>query len=68
MLFPLKLSKESSQHVISILISDQNSPVKIKNGLFAEQLNGTAFTVKRAENQKSWLYKVRPSATQGQFK
>jgi homogentisate 1,2-dioxygenase len=47
---------------------DQNSPIKIKNGVFAEQLNGTAFTVKRAENQKVWMYKVRPSATQGQFK
>lgn len=59
--------KESSQNVLSILFSDQNSPIKIKNGLFAEQINGTAFTVKRAENQKSWLYKVRPSATIGQF-
>jgi len=37
-------------------------------GVFAEQLSGTAFTMKRAENQKSWLYKVRPSVTQGQFK
>lgn len=48
--------------------SDQNSPIKLKKGVFAEQLNGTAFTVKRAENQRSWLYKVRPSVTQGQYK
>lgn len=48
--------------------SDQNSPIKLKKGVFAEQLSGTAFTVKRAENQKSWLYKVRPSVTQGQLK
>ena len=47
---------------------DQNSPIKLKHGVFAEQLTGTAFTVKRAENQKSWLYKVRPSVTQGQYK
>jgi homogentisate 1,2-dioxygenase len=47
---------------------DQNSPIKLKKGVFAEQLSGTAFTMKRAENQKSWLYKVRPSVTQGQFK
>jgi len=46
---------------------DQNSPIKLKKGVFAEQLSGTAFTMKRAENQKSWLYKIRPSVTQGQF-
>lgn len=46
---------------------DQNSPVKLKLGLFAEQLSGTAFTAKRSENQKVWLYKVRPSAVQGQY-
>ncbi len=40
----------------------------MKKGVFAEQLSGTAFTMKRAENQKSWLYKVRPSVTQGQYK
>lgn len=32
---------------------DQNSPIKLKHGVFAEQLTGTAFTVKRAENQRS---------------
>ncbi len=48
--------------------SDQNSPIKLKKGVFTEQLSGTAFTVKRAENQKVWMYKVRPTVTQGQFK
>lgn len=41
--------------------------MKLKHGLFAEQLTGTAFTVKRSDNQKIWLYKVRPSAVQGQY-
>jgi homogentisate 1,2-dioxygenase len=45
----------------------QNSPVKLKYGLFPEQLTGTAFTVKRAENQKVWYYKLRPSAVEGQY-
>ena len=27
---------------------DQNSPIKLKHGLFAEQLSGSAFTVKRS--------------------
>ena len=39
----------------------------LKNGVFAEQLSGTAFTVKRADNQKSWLYKRRPSVIEGQY-
>jgi homogentisate 1,2-dioxygenase len=47
--------------------SGQNSPVKLKYGVFPEQLTGTAFTVKRAENQKVWYYKVRPSAVEGQY-
>ena len=33
---------------IDIKTVDQNSPIKLKNGVFAEQLSGTAFTVKRA--------------------
>ena len=31
-------------------------------GLYAEQLSGTAFTAPRAENRRSWLYRMRPSA------
>ena len=50
------------------MYQDQNSPIKLKLGLFAEQLSGTSFTMKRSENQKVWLYKVRPSAVQGQYK
>lgn len=46
---------------------EQNSPQKLKYGLFPEQLSGSAFTVKRAHNQKTWLYKMRPSAIEGQY-
>jgi homogentisate 1,2-dioxygenase len=53
---------------ISINILDQNSPIKLKYGLYPEQLSGTAFTVKRGDNQKIWLYKLRPSAVQGKYK
>ena len=45
----------------------QNNPAKLKYGLFAEQLSGSAFTVKRAENQKVWYSKVRPSVIEGQY-
>ena len=29
-------------------------------GLYAEQLSGTAFTAPRADNRRSWLYRIRP--------
>ncbi|KAJ1034635.1 hypothetical protein NDA18_001491 [Ustilago nuda] len=36
-------------------------PQKVNHGLYAEQLSGTAFTAARAKNQRSWLYRIRPS-------
>lgn len=39
----------------------QNSPQKCAYGLYAEQLSGTAFTAPRTSNQRSWLYRIRPS-------
>ena len=36
-------------------------------GLYAEQLSGTAFTAPRAENRRSWLYRIRPAAMHGPF-
>jgi len=39
----------------------QNSPQKCPRGLYAEQLSGTAFTAPRHLNERSWLYKIRPS-------
>ena len=40
----------------------RNSPQRPAFGLYAEQLSGTAFTMARAENRRSWLYRLRPSA------
>lgn len=41
----------------------QNSPQKAPHGLYAEQLSGTAFTVPRAGNKRTWTYRIRPSVT-----
>lgn len=46
----------------------QNSPQKSPLGLYAEQLSGTAFTAPRSENQRSWLYRIRPSVLHSKFK
>ncbi|MEP7302810.1 MAG: homogentisate 1,2-dioxygenase [Caldimonas sp.] len=45
----------------------RNSPQRCPYGLYAEQLSGTAFTAPRAENRRSWLYRIRPSATHSPF-
>ena len=36
-------------------------------GLYAEQLSGSAFTVPRSENLRSWLYRLRPTAMHPAF-
>ncbi len=46
----------------------QNSPQKVSYGLYAEQLSGTAFTVPRNANRRSWLYRIRPSVQHKPFK
>src|SRR5207237_3394390 len=46
----------------------RNSPQRAPKGLYAEVLSGTAFTAPRAENQSTWLYKLRPSAMHGPYK
>ena len=45
----------------------QNSPQQVPFGLYAEQLSGSAFTAPRAENRRSWLYRLRPSASHAPF-
>ncbi len=39
----------------------RNSPQKVNYGLYTEQLTGSAFTTPRAQNLRSWLYRIRPS-------
>jgi homogentisate 1,2-dioxygenase len=46
----------------------QNAPQRPPRGLYAEQLSGTAFTAPRADNRRSWLYRIRPSAMQRAFR
>merc|ERR1712013_530872 len=45
----------------------QNNPQACKYGLYAEQLSGTAFTAPRETNQRSWLYRLLPSAKHDPF-
>ena len=40
----------------------QNSPQRCAYGLYAEQLSGSPFTAPRGQNERSWLYRIRPAA------
>ena len=44
-----------------VLPHGQNSPQRCAYGLYAEQLSGSPFTAPRASNERSWLYRIRPS-------
>jgi len=39
----------------------QNSPQRCAYGLYAEQLSGSPFTAPRGTNERSWVYRMRPS-------
>ena len=43
------------------------SPQRVNYGLYAEQFNTTAFTAPRAQNRRTWFYRIRPSAVQGDY-
>src|SRR5580700_5248656 len=40
----------------------RNSPQKCAYGLYAEQISGSPFTAPRATNERTWLYRIRPTA------
>ncbi len=45
----------------------QFSPQRVPFGLYPEKLSTTAFTVARADNRRTWFYRIRPSVLHGEF-
>ncbi|KAK3271651.1 hypothetical protein CYMTET_20015 [Cymbomonas tetramitiformis] len=45
----------------------QNNPQRCPYHLYAEQLSGTAFTARRVENFRTWMYRILPSVTHEPF-
>jgi homogentisate 1,2-dioxygenase len=41
----------------------RNSPQRCAYGLYAEQLSGSPFTAPRTTNERSWLYRIRPTVS-----
>jgi len=58
----------STEAVKGALPALQNSPQKPAQGLYVEQLSGTAFTVPQKSNMRSWLYRILPSVKHAPFK
>ncbi len=58
----------ATEAVPGALPRGQNSPQEAPLGLYAEQLSGTPFTAPRAENRRSWFYRIRPSAMHPPFR
>ena len=52
----------ASEAVAGALPVGRNSPQKPPFGLYAEQFSTTAFTLPRAHNRRTWLYRMRPMA------
>lgn len=46
---------------------EQNSPRKVPFGLFAEQINGTCFTVPAVRNRRTWMYRIAPTVVEEPF-
>jgi len=57
----------ATEAIPGALPTGRNSPQRPAFGLYAEQLSGTAFTAPRADNRRSWLYRLRPSAMHAPF-
>jgi homogentisate 1,2-dioxygenase len=56
-----------SEDLPGALPSEQNTPRHCPYGLYSEQVNESLFTVQRAHNRRTWLYRIRPSARTGRF-
>jgi homogentisate 1,2-dioxygenase len=57
----------ASEALSGALPVGRNSPQRCPYGLYAEQLSGTAFTVPRGANRRTWLYRIRPATMHGPF-
>src|SRR5262245_1817059 len=57
----------ASEAVPGALPIGQNSPQQPPHGLYAELISGTAFTVPRAEQRRTWTYRMQPSARHAPF-
>src|SRR6266513_1729560 len=61
-------NEHATEALPGALPAGQNAPQRPPRGLYTEQISGTPFTAPRAENRRSWLYRIRPSAAHPAFR
>src|SRR6201984_1665223 len=61
-------NEHATEALPGALPEGQNAPQRPPLGLYTEQISGTPFTAPRAENRRSWLYRIRPSAMHPPFR
>jgi len=61
-------NEHASEALPGALPQGRNSPQRPPLGLYAEQISGTPFTAPRAQNRRTWLYRIRPSAMHPPFR
>jgi len=60
-------NQHASEALDGALPRGQNTPRVPPYQLYAEQINGTGFTVDRAHNRRTWLYRLRPAIHPGRY-
>ncbi|MGA8380888.1 MAG: homogentisate 1,2-dioxygenase [Stellaceae bacterium] len=60
-------NEQASEALPGALPEGQNAQQAHPLGLYTEQISGTPFTAPRAQNRRSWLYRIRPSAAHPAF-
>lgn len=61
-------NEHGSEALPGALPVGQNSPQRPPYGLYTEKFSATAFTAPRADNRRTWFYRIRPSAVHGPYK
>ena len=54
-------NEHATEALPGALPAGRNSPQRPAYGLYAEQISGTAFTAPRAQNRRTWFYRIAPS-------
>lgn len=60
-------NEHESEALPGALPVGQFNPQKCSYGLYAEQFSSTAFTAPRHENRRTWMYRIRPSISMGDY-
>ena len=60
-------NEHESEALKNALPMGQFNPQKCAYGLYAEQFSSTAFTAPRHENRRTWMYRIRPSISMGDY-